>query len=42
MHLAALTGQWKQCIGVEIVPVLHEMACAANKLIVEEKGAALR
>jgi len=36
--LAALTRKWRRCVGIEIVPILHEMACAALALVEKDKG----
>jgi len=33
VHLAALTWNWSRCVGVEIMPILHQLACAANQEI---------
>ena len=35
--LAALVRKWRRCTGVEIVPILHELACAALELVKKEK-----
>jgi tRNA G46 methylase TrmB len=40
--LAALTRKWRRCVGIEIVPILHEMACAALALVEKEKGDQIR
>lgn len=42
VHLAALTWKWKRCVGVELVPILHELACAANSRISDQRGVDLR